>query len=273
MEEEQQLTKQERHQRNKQHNREERQKEQRNAKIKKMLTITAIILFVGGGIIALAVSSSKAPHLPPTSQINHSENSPPAHIITRSIPEGIQRHMLEHADGVGPAGIIIQYNCDDFECEPGLVEQLTQLVQEYPDNVYLAPNKYDGKIILTKEGRIEVLDNFDEEAIRKFIGRGGSNISSNGREQESSVKEVSMVSGDLFFNPENLTLVKDQSVKITFQNTGSHTFTIDELGVHVVLSGSSATVEFIPTQSGTFEYYCAVPGHREGGMFGSLTVE
>ncbi len=82
-----------------------------------------------------------------------------------------------------------------------------------------------------------------------------------------------MVSGNLFFNPNNLTLKKGQPVNITFQNSGTHTFTVDELGVNVPLRGSSGVVEFTPTQSGTFEYYCAVPGHRLGGMSGSLTVE
>jgi len=33
------------------------------------------------------------------------------------------------------------------------------------------------------------------------------------------------------------------------------------------------TVEFTPTTSGTFEYYCSVPGHRESGQFGTLKVE
>ena len=113
------------------------------------------------------------PNLPPTSQQNHSENSPPAHILTTAIPDSIQRHMLEHADGSdanGP-GIIIQYNCDDYECEAEMVEQLTVLVSGYPDNVYLAPNNYDGKSILTRLGKREVLDEFDQEIIKNFIER------------------------------------------------------------------------------------------------------
>lgn len=87
------------------------------------------------------------------------------------------------------------------------------------------------------------------------------------------VKEISMTSGNLFFSPKTLTLAKDQPVKITFRNSGTHTFTVRALGVNAPISGSSATVLFTPTQSGTFEYYCAVPGHRSGGMLGSLTVE
>jgi len=88
-----------------------------------------------------------------------------------------------------------------------------------------------------------------------------------------STKELSMTSGNLFFSPKNLSVSKGEAVKITFSNSGFHTFTIDELGVNQSLSGSTATVEFTPTKSGTFEYYCTVPGHKEGGMLGSLTVE
>ncbi|MCH7730878.1 hypothetical protein IID21_05215 [Patescibacteria group bacterium] len=169
--EQQQLTKQERRQLKRQHKQEEWQKEQGKERIKKIIMIAGIVLVVGGGIFALSLFASRAPNVPPTSQVNHSENSPPTHIMSNPIPEGIQKHMLEHADGVGPPGIIIQYNCDDFECEFDLVERLTQLVQEYPENVYLAPNMYDGKIILTKEGRREILDSFDEQTIRSFIER------------------------------------------------------------------------------------------------------
>jgi len=90
---------------------------------------------------------------------------------------------------------------------------------------------------------------------------------------ETVTKEINMVSGNLFFTPKNLTLVENQPVKITFQNTGTHTFTIDELGVNTSIRGSSETVQFTPTKTGVFQYYCAVPGHRAGGMFGTLTVE
>lgn len=77
--------------------------------------------------------------------------------------------MLEHSDGKEKPGIIIQYNCDDFDCEPDLIQKLAALAEQYPDNVYLAPNKYDGKIILTKLGKMEILDAFDEQKIKDFI--------------------------------------------------------------------------------------------------------
>lgn len=91
--------------------------------------------------------------------------------------------------------------------------------------------------------------------------------------EEPIAEGIIMESGNLFFNPRALKLTKDESVKITFQNFGTHTFTIDELGVDIPLLGTSETIEFTPNKAGSFEYYCAVPGHREGGMFGLLEVE
>jgi len=112
---------------------------------------------------------STRPNLPPTTLRGHIEESPKAHIADTPIPDVIQRHMLEHADGKGKPSIIIQYNCQKYVCEPDLVEKLTALAKEYPDNVYLAPNNYDGKIILTKEGKLETLDQFNEQKIKDFI--------------------------------------------------------------------------------------------------------
>lgn len=45
-----------------------------------------------------------------------------------------------------------------------------------------------------------------------------------------------------------------------------------DLGGTEVISGdeTSFTIELDP---GTYEYYCSVPGHREGGMVGKLVVE
>ena len=132
---------------------------------KYILYIFITIVIVGG----LGWLITLTPNLPPTSMQNHSENSPSAHILTTEIPDAIQRHMLEHADGKDAPGIIIQYNCEDYECESELIEKLTTLVKEYPENVYLAPNRYDGMIILTKLGRRKILDKFDEQEIRDFI--------------------------------------------------------------------------------------------------------
>ena len=36
--------------------------------------------------------------------------------------------------------------------------------------------------------------------------------------------------------------------------------------------GQTVTLEFTPTAKGTFEYVCTIPGHKEAGMKGTITV-
>ncbi len=128
-----------------------------------------VILAIGG--FAWYVLSQ--PDLPPMDMQGHIEQNPESHIMDSAIPDAVQRHMLEHADGDsanGP-GVIIQYNCKKYTCEKDLVSKLTSIVKKYPKNVYLAPNDYDGKIILTREGQREILNEFNEEKIISFIAQ------------------------------------------------------------------------------------------------------
>lgn len=149
-----------------------RRREKLNRAPKKLGRYLLFVLIVVGIVFGVRALTRLGQNLPPMSQLGHVEINPPSHIMEAPMGEKIQRHMLEHADGEGLPGVIIQYNCKDFDCAPDLVAQLTALVERYPDNVYLAPNRYDGKIILTKEGQREILDEFDEQAIRAFIGDG-----------------------------------------------------------------------------------------------------
>jgi uncharacterized cupredoxin-like copper-binding protein len=52
-----------------------------------------------------------------------------------------------------------------------------------------------------------------------------------------------------------------------------HTFDIDALNIHVALPAHSTTAVAIkPTGAGSLEFYCAIPGHKDAGMVGTLTV-
>ncbi len=63
---------------------------------------------------------------------------------------------------------------------------------------------------------------------------------------------------------------------IQVNNTGflSHDFTVDELSIDDPLAGQAQTTVTIPAdaQPGTYAFYCSVPGHREQGMEGTLTI-
>tara|TARA_B100000745_G_scaffold187366_2_gene122898 strand:- start:51189 stop:51731 length:543 start_codon:yes stop_codon:yes gene_type:complete len=132
----------------------------------KYILISLTVLVILGSIMWLF---TLVPNLPPITVEGHSEDSPAAHIVTSPLPDRMQRHMLEHSDGRGAPGIIIQYNCLDYECEPDLIGRLTAIADDYPENVYLAPNTYDGKIIMTRAGKREVLEVFDADKIREFV--------------------------------------------------------------------------------------------------------
>lgn len=135
----------------------------------KIVTLLLAVIFIGA-IILFIRSQPKQPRLPPIIMEGHIEQNPPAHILTDEMPESVQKHMLEHADGEGDPGIIIQYNCfKKFYCGDDLIRELEAIVKKYPKNVYLAPGDYDGKIILTKLGKREILDKFDKGKIMNFI--------------------------------------------------------------------------------------------------------
>lgn len=138
-------------------------------KIKNRIIILIVLGLIVWGGYALFQDDSQT--LPPTSMQGHIEASPPSHVIRVPMRLEIQRHMLEHVDGNDGArgGVIINYDCKNYECEPGLIENLESFAEEY-DYVYVAPYlNMKVKIALTSLGRIETFDEFNEETIRNFI--------------------------------------------------------------------------------------------------------
>ena len=159
----------------KRHKEAERKASRRKIQLKHVGALTGRRLLYAALPLALAAAAvwwwTSGLSLPPTDMEGHIESSPPSHILTVPMAEVVQRHMLEHADGRGPPGVIIQYNCADYDCEPDLIQKLTKIVLDHGANVYLAPGSYDGKIILTKLNRRKILEDFDDAAIRRFIVR------------------------------------------------------------------------------------------------------
>ncbi len=90
------------------------------------------------------------------------------------------------------------------------------------------------------------------------------------------LKEFTIEGSEFKFSPASITVNKGDEVKITFKNTGSagHNFVISDLGVStkIIPGGSTETVEFTADRSGTFSFYCSVPGHRAGGMEGHISI-
>lgn len=137
-------------------------------KIRNWIIFIVIVALVVGGFYFFVLNAKT---LPPTSMQGHIEASPPSHVMKVPMRLEIQKHMLEHVDGIegGRGGIIINYDCENYECESGLIENLESFAEGY-DYVYVAPySNMKVKIALTSLGRIETLDEFNEEVIRGFI--------------------------------------------------------------------------------------------------------
>jgi uncharacterized cupredoxin-like copper-binding protein len=78
------------------------------------------------------------------------------------------------------------------------------------------------------------------------------------------------------YDPDSFTIAAGEDHEVTVDNTDGqwHTFTIDDLDVDLeVEPGESDSVTLNVPDAGEYEFYCTVPGHRESGQVGTLTVE
>ncbi len=109
--------------------------------------------------------------------------------------------------------------------------------------------------------------------------------------------EVTVEETDFLFSPDTITVPLGKPVTLTITNGGvvEHDFGIQQIGVSDVSMGheegmshdmgameldlhvatqpnSVSTITFTPTEAGEYEFFCSVPGHKEAGMMGKLTV-
>lgn len=80
--------------------------------------------------------------------------------------------------------------------------------------------------------------------------------------------------GDLAFDPTELTAAAG-SITIELMNESGvpHNVAVDGAGEPSETITEGSTSLNLDLEPGEYTYYCAVPGHREGGMEGTLTVE
>ncbi len=119
-----------------------------------------------------------------------------------------------------------------------------------------------------------------EEA--KSEGKAGSESGGGGTSSPSSKSGGKLAvaadpSGELKFTQEQLT-TKAGKVEIDFENESPipHNVAIEANGkvlgeTKVIAQGSDSTK--LELKPGTYTYFCTVPGHREAGMEGTLTVK
>jgi uncharacterized cupredoxin-like copper-binding protein/mono/diheme cytochrome c family protein len=86
---------------------------------------------------------------------------------------------------------------------------------------------------------------------------------------------VTITMKDILFDPNTATIPSNTAVTIHVVNEGAslHNFSMPDQGVSVdVEPGQSADVEIPALPAGDYSFDCDVPGHKEAGMVGTLTV-
>lgn len=114
-----------------------------------------------------------------------------------------------------------------------------------------------------------------EESSEKIVPPSPGSSSAASESTAMQPKVIDVEAGSYYYKPNTITVKAGQPVEIVMHSVSlMHDFVIDELNVKmpIVQNGNTGTVEFTPTNPGTYEYYCSVGDHRAKGMVGTLTV-
>jgi plastocyanin len=97
-----------------------------------------------------------------------------------------------------------------------------------------------------------------------------------GTSKSTTQKTFNITAGNFYFVPNKITVNKGDKVTFNVTNAGGvHDLVINELGIKtpVAKTATTETYTFSASKTGSFVYYCSVPGHRQKGMWGTLTVQ
>ena len=97
----------------------------------------------------------------------------------------------------------------------------------------------------------------------------------------ASISRVDIDAGDIVIVSENMAFsesdlrVEEGELVVTMENKDLfwHTFTIEELGVDLRVPVGAELGASFEAAPGEYQFVCAIPGHVEAGMLGTLTVE
>jgi len=98
---------------------------------------------------------------------------------------------------------------------------------------------------------------------------GGSSDTADGS------RRIAVSAKSFSFDPEEIIVTAGEKVAIVLTSKDiEHDFTIDDLDAHVVAeAGETATGGFRADKPGRYSFYCAVSGHRQAGMEGTLVAK
>ncbi len=138
------------------------------------------------------------------------------------------------------------------------VIQISEDAPEAPESYPLYGNPFDGGVTETVgavDGSAPVQP--EEEEMEEDRGGGG----------------LVLTMADLAYDQASLMVEPGDTITLVNEDPMVHDVTVDELDLQAT-AGPGETIEFtIPDDaSGTYVFYCSIPGHRDAGMEGSIMV-
>ena len=126
--------------------------------------------------------------------------------------------------------------------------------------------------------RLLIADETVVDAAAATPESAGATPAAGGEEQaagQGAGEALEVESYEIYFEPDELSIPADTDVTVQLPNVGAaqHNFSIDELGISVDIAPGATEETVINAPAGEYEYYCNVPGHKEAGMEGTLTVQ
>lgn len=97
-----------------------------------------------------------------------------------------------------------------------------------------------------------------------------------GTDTSTTKKTFNITGGNFYFVPNKITVNKGDQVTFVMTNAGGvHNINLDAFGVKstTIKTAEATSVTFTASKIGSFVYYCSIPGHRQKGMWGTLTVQ
>ena len=108
-------------------------------------------------------------------------------------------------------------------------------------------------------------------------------VAGDGAADQAEGQPTSAVSGEpvaldmveLAFKPDTFEIPANTDVTINLTNSGNlpHNFSIPTQNVSVDLAAGESTTFVLNLPAGEYDFDCDVPGHKDAGMVGKLTVK
>jgi plastocyanin len=107
-------------------------------------------------------------------------------------------------------------------------------------------------------------------------GGGSTSGDATGGDNGGGASAVSVKTTEYQFDPADLTIPADTAVTITVDNTGGvieHDLTVEDQDITIHADPGKTTDGTVELAAGDYVIFCSIPGHRQAGMEGTLTVQ